>query len=75
MGRETYIITRIEATEAELRRLRQFMSRDRTNKTTTLCGIWQGADISDEQIEDAKRSVFNGVESCGPNRQHGDTQE
>ena len=61
MGRDTYIITRIEAIEAELRRLRQFMSQDRTNETT-LRGIWQGADISDEQIEDAKRSLFKGVE-------------
>ena len=61
MGRETYIITRIEAIEAELRRLRQFMSPDRTTRTT-LRGIWQGADISDEQIEDAKRSLFKGVE-------------
>ncbi len=61
MGRETYIITRIEAIEAELRRLKQLISGARTNKTT-LRGIWQGADISDEQIEDAKRSLFKGVE-------------
>ena len=61
MSRETYIITRIEAIEAELRRLKQFISGDRTNKTT-LRGIWQGVDISDEQIEDAKRSLFKGVE-------------
>ena len=61
MGRETYIIARIEAIEAELRRLRQFMSHDLTNKTT-LRGIWQGVDISDDQIEDAKRSLFKGVE-------------
>ena len=39
MGRDTYIITRIEAIEAELRRIRQFMSQDRTNETT-LRGIW-----------------------------------
>ncbi len=61
MGRETYIIARIEAIEAKLRRLRQFMSRDRTSKTT-LRGVWQGVDISEEQIEDAKRSLFKGVE-------------
>ena len=61
MRRETYIITRIGAIEAELRRLRQFVSRDRTDRVT-LRGIWKGADISDEQIEDAKRSMFRGVE-------------
>ena len=61
MSKETYIITRIEAIEAELRRLKQFMSPDHTNRTT-LRGMWQGADISDEQIEDAKRSLFKGGE-------------
>ena len=61
MRRETYIITRIGAIEAELRRLRQFVSRDRTDRVT-LRGIWQGADISNEQTRDAKRSMFRGVE-------------
>ena len=61
MGKDTYIVRRIEAIEAELRRLRQFMAGEHTGKTS-LRGIWQGVDFSDEQIEEAKRSLFRDIE-------------
>ena len=55
--RENYIVRRIEMIEEDLEQLKRFVSGGQ-EKTISLRGIWEGAGISDEDIEEAKRSLF-----------------
>ena len=61
MTREAYIAKRIEMIERELEDLRKTMLGG-GGKVSDLRGIWKGVDITDEEIEEAKRSLFKGVE-------------
>jgi hypothetical protein len=54
-----YVIKRLEVMEAELVQLRRLLSAKPTvEPPVTLRGIWKGADVTDEDIEEAKRSLF-----------------
>ena len=61
MGREEYIVKRIEMIQGELEDLKTFISGNKEN-VTSLRGIWKGVNIPDKQIEEAKRSLSKGIE-------------
>ena len=61
MTREAYMAKRIEMIERELEDLRKTMLSG-GGRVADLRGIWKGADITDEEIEEAKRSLFKGAE-------------
>ena len=61
MSRDAYIIKRLENIESELRQLRRYIFGGE-RKTISLQGVWEGVDISDEEIEEAKRSLAKGIE-------------
>lgn len=58
MAMDTYILKRIEMMEQELAYLKKLLLNNGDLKTVSLWGIWRGMDISDEEIEEAKRSLF-----------------
>jgi hypothetical protein len=60
MNREDYIIKRIEMIEEELGELKRFVSSSKGD-VISLRGVWEGADIPDSYIEEAKRSLFKGI--------------
>ncbi len=57
MDREAYIIKRIEMIQEELEELKKLLSAEK-RENVSLAGIWEGIDITDEEIEEAKRSLF-----------------
>ena len=61
MSREQYIVKRIEMIEGDLEQLKKFVSTD-GGKAVSLLGVWRGLDIPDEDIEEAKRSLFKDVD-------------
>ena len=61
MNREEYIIKRIEMIEEELGELKRFVSSSK-GEIISLRGVWKGADIPDSYIEEAKRSLFKGID-------------
>ena len=56
MSTEDYILTRIEAIERELHELKKMVS-GRESKPVGLLGAWSDVNISDQEIEEAKRSL------------------
>lgn len=60
MSRDEYIVRRIEMIQEELEELKRFISGK--GEIVSLRGLWAGADITDEEIEEAKRSLFKVVE-------------
>ena len=65
MSSEVYITRRIEAIEEELKQLKKLVS-SREGRIMSLRGVWEGLDIPNEAIEEAKRSLFKG----NPVRRH-----
>ena len=66
MSGEVYITRRIEAIEEELKQLKKLVS-GRERRLVSLRGVWEGVDTPDEAIEEAKRSLFKGInidDSC-----------
>jgi hypothetical protein len=61
MQREAYIVKQIEVIERELQELKRFVAGGK-QEMGSLRGIWKGVDITDEEIEEAKRSLFKGIE-------------
>ena len=61
MSKELYISRRIEMIERELNDLKSFVTRG-DGTSINLRGIWEEADITDEEIEQAKRSLLSGIE-------------
>ena len=61
MSRELYITRRIEMIEENLEHIKRFVSIDE-GKLASLRGVWEGVDFQDEDIEEARRSLFKGVE-------------
>jgi hypothetical protein len=54
VSRDDYIVKRIEMIQYELEQLKKlFVKRE----PKSLRGIWKGANITDEEIEEAKRSL------------------
>jgi hypothetical protein len=57
-GVDTYVIKRLEQIEEELKRLRELLSPSgKRRKPSSLWGIWKGVKFTDEDIEEAKRSI------------------
>lgn len=67
MNKEEYVIKRIEMIQEELDQLKRFVAGGK-GKMVSLRGMWEGADISDEDIEEAKRSLFKGTKFDGSYR-------
>jgi len=61
VGIEGYIVVRIDMIQKELDELRRFLLSGE-GEIVNLQGIWAGADITEEEIEEAKRSLFKGIE-------------
>ena len=62
MSREDYVVKRIEMIEADLEELKRFISGG-NGESISLRSIWAGVDIQDEEIEEAKWSLFKGFEA------------
>ena len=59
MSKEDYIVRRIEMIEEDLDQLKGFVSSSK-GEIISLLGVWEGADIPDSYIEEAKRTLFKG---------------
>lgn len=55
-----YVLARIEALEQELESLRKVGAYDvdDSGRKTKLKGLWKGIDVTEEDIEEAKRALF-----------------
>jgi hypothetical protein len=62
MARETssYILARIEAIQQELEQLKRVLAclAEGKRRKTKLKGLWKGVEVTEEEIEGAKRAVF-----------------
>ena len=58
MTTEAYVLKRIEMMEQELERLKKAFLKKGKGEVISLRGIWEGVDVSDAEIEEAKRSLF-----------------
>lgn len=65
MATEAYVLKRIEMIEQELEQLKKLLLKNGELKPVSLWGLWRDVDISDEEIEEAKRSLFKGIDDCG----------
>ena len=61
MKTDAYVLKRIEAIERELHELKKMVS-DKESKPVSLRGVWRDLDISDQEIEEAKRSLSKGID-------------
>lgn len=52
-----YVVARLEALERELRALRQLLT-EQDRRSIKLEGLWKGVEISEGDLEQAKRSLF-----------------
>ena len=64
MSKEAYLIKRIEMIEQELKEIKSILLEDR-GENVSLLGLWEGANIADEEIPEAKRSLFAHMGSDG----------
>jgi len=53
-----YLINRIEAFKKELVLLKSLVKKREQKKITKLEGLWKGVEITEADIEEAKKSVF-----------------
>lgn len=55
-----YVLARIEALQQELESLRKVVaySVERPGRKTKLKGLWRGIEVTEEDLEEAKRAVF-----------------
>ncbi len=60
-GKTSYVATRLKFIEEELERLRKHLERPKKKKATKIEGLWKGINITEEDIEEAKRSLFKGA--------------
>ena len=56
-SREAYIVKRMGMIEEDLGQLKAFVSAD-NGKVVSLRGVWEGVETPDENIDEAKRSLF-----------------
>jgi predicted nuclease with TOPRIM domain len=56
----SYVSARIEAIQQELEQLKRALSRliEGKKRKTKLKGLWKGVEVTEEEIEEAKRAVF-----------------
>ncbi len=57
-GKTAYVLTRLEAIEQEIEEIRKLLAAEPEQPRPSLYGILKGLEISDEDIEAAKRSLF-----------------
>lgn len=58
---EKYILLRIKSIQRELDELRNILERQvewKAPRQTKLEGLWAGLEVTDEELEEAKRDVF-----------------
>lgn len=55
-----FVAVRIKAIQKELQRLHKFLE-SKGKKPVKLEGLWEGVDITEEDMEEAKRSLFKGA--------------
>jgi hypothetical protein len=60
-GKTSYVATRLKLIQEELQRLREHLERPKKKKATKIEGLWKGINITEENTEEAKRSLFKGV--------------
>lgn len=58
MAIDTYVLRRIEMLQKELDLLKSLVLNRPKGEVVSLRGIWEGMDFSDEDIEEAKDSLF-----------------
>jgi hypothetical protein len=58
-----YALARIEAFQQELEQLRKVLSSEmaKRRRKTRLRGLWKGVEVTEEEIEEAKRALFKGA--------------
>ncbi len=61
MSRDHFIVRRIEMIERDLDEVKRLVSSGEGGNIA-LRGIWRGMDIPDEDVEEAKRSLFKGID-------------
>lgn len=60
-GKSNYVITRLEAIQKELEMLKHSLEESEEQKVIKLEGLWKGVEITEEDLEEAKRSLFKGA--------------
>jgi len=53
-----YLINRIEVIEKELALLKSYLKKRERKKIIKLEGLWKGVEITEADIEEAKRALF-----------------
>ena len=53
-----YLINRIEVLEKELALLKSFVKKREQKRIIKLEGLWKGIEITEEDIEEAKKALF-----------------
>ncbi|OGU37813.1 MAG: hypothetical protein A2X61_01665 [Ignavibacteria bacterium GWB2_35_12] len=54
-----YVITRIESIQMELKELKSLLKPSKKiKKVINLENLWKGIDISDSEIDEAKKAIF-----------------
>lgn len=56
--KSSYVIIRLEAIQKELEMLRRSLEVPGARKTVKLEGLWKGVEITEADLEKAKRSLF-----------------
>ena len=56
-----YVTARLEAIQRELEMLRRSLEEPEKRKAIKLEGLWKGVEITEEDIEEVKRSFFKGA--------------
>jgi hypothetical protein len=53
-----YLINRIEVLEKEIALLKSFVKKIEQKRTIKLEGLWKGVEITEEDIDEAKKALF-----------------
>ena len=57
-GKTKYVVVRMKAIERELQSLRKCLQSPAQKKVVKIEGLWKGVDITEEDLHQAKRSLF-----------------
>lgn len=57
-SKSSYVAMRLEAIQKELEMLRRSLEAPGEQKIVKLEGLWKGVEITEEDLEEAKRSLF-----------------
>ena len=59
---KSVLLTRIELLEREIAEIKQKLMQEERPGQVRLRGMWKGLDVTDEDFEEAKRSLFPDVD-------------